>query len=826
MELIGAKLKNFYKIGTLVTNNDSSSQKYFSLKVPHYQRPFSWEGDLVSKLVTDWFKHKNKIGDHRLNLEEIESDSTNRYFAGSIVTVAHKEGTHEYEKLVSHSLVDGQQRYTVLFLTNFVNFSILRLLVRMSIVERKEAKSAQYIERLQKSLKFLFSEQSELYQEFSTSLKSLKKIIIDEGIPEDHSNLLKLLFLPKPIVNSDPKDLYISPIKSLFNSYKREVFLNLSYDLSLYNKSLENILSSYYFIGNESSPFIYGLRNIDIESKDESQSEIKYAKAINSIIDAFESEVKLLYPALSTSDYLEKLHEEISLFLELINVCVIQTNNINDAYTLFEVMNDRSLALNDLDLIKNQFFKEYVHTAEKNKNQLSDIDARQVDKHIEQIIQDCDNQWSEYIFNSNRAGDRKKKLISYLATTYLTHDVSINYKDKESYRSHLSTYLSEYNSYNEESLKRDFNIFQTCSILVEEANIPFSSKNRVAYSTEADINASQFKKTVQLLNALQLEGVLSGLINFVLRSIEHLDSEFSINQAHKFIKLLMLKSFPSKSKFEKIYNTDYESIHTIYEKIQINSSLFWKTTIQSQDYIKPRELSVNVINSHYLMSNFDSWNNFTHMKDLDKDFKNWIISWNYNKSAQTKIKILFLRLLQFDLDDNRDLILRDAKNTLSSDQAETVELDHVIAQNSDAKNYIINKQDINSEQFEMKIHSLGNMMLLTKLKNRQKLNKPVSEVVDIYNGMINIKGQFVGKNLDAFSNRLHELFQEYNDLRREHSLLLSNTEEPQPSDEYFLKSSKSQLLLDEKLKEIIDQIDNRSEFLVNYFLKAINYEQT
>lgn len=41
--------------------------------------------------------------------------------------------------------------------------------------------------------------------------------------------------------------------------------------------------------------------------------------------------------------------------LEHIKFCVIITGNENDAYTLFEVLNDRALDIEDLDLIKNLF---------------------------------------------------------------------------------------------------------------------------------------------------------------------------------------------------------------------------------------------------------------------------------------------------------------------------------------------------------------------------------------------------------------------------------------------------------------------------------------
>ena len=41
MDLKGAILRNFYNVGTLVTQ--PTPEEFFSLKVPHYQRPYKWD---------------------------------------------------------------------------------------------------------------------------------------------------------------------------------------------------------------------------------------------------------------------------------------------------------------------------------------------------------------------------------------------------------------------------------------------------------------------------------------------------------------------------------------------------------------------------------------------------------------------------------------------------------------------------------------------------------------------------------------------------------------------------------------------------------------
>lgn len=41
MNLNGAVLRNFYNVGTIVT--EPNPVDYYSLKVPHYQRPYNWD---------------------------------------------------------------------------------------------------------------------------------------------------------------------------------------------------------------------------------------------------------------------------------------------------------------------------------------------------------------------------------------------------------------------------------------------------------------------------------------------------------------------------------------------------------------------------------------------------------------------------------------------------------------------------------------------------------------------------------------------------------------------------------------------------------------
>lgn len=101
MQLMGAVLRNFYEIGTLV-NQTEKNETPFSLKVPHYQRPYKWTETEIENLIRDW---KGNLLDEMIHLKSTINSSGNKYFAGSVVSVAVPNSQF-------HSLIDGQQRTT------------------------------------------------------------------------------------------------------------------------------------------------------------------------------------------------------------------------------------------------------------------------------------------------------------------------------------------------------------------------------------------------------------------------------------------------------------------------------------------------------------------------------------------------------------------------------------------------------------------------------------------------------------------------------------------------------------------------------------------
>ena len=107
MQLNGANVTNFYGITSPVSAVGSVLEPSWPVKIPIYQRPYTWSGSMVCRLINDW----QEVGDN--------------YFAGTLVSVYTEEtinnpGSGDPKTEARTEIIDGQQRYTTLFLVTIV----------------------------------------------------------------------------------------------------------------------------------------------------------------------------------------------------------------------------------------------------------------------------------------------------------------------------------------------------------------------------------------------------------------------------------------------------------------------------------------------------------------------------------------------------------------------------------------------------------------------------------------------------------------------------------------------------------------------------------
>ncbi|WP_318518025.1 DUF262 domain-containing protein [Photobacterium leiognathi] len=661
MELKEAKITNYYN---LTFGTDQGSDKAL-VSIPHYQRPYRWPPEYINTLINDW-----------LNEEK------GNYFTGSIVTVKKDSG-------IIHQLIDGQQRYTTVFLVNFVCFLITRLAIREALLYRRS--------RVSGLLDSLLTSATYLYGEFDKdNFEELKENILEKiDSFEDAKNadkeveiqeqLLELFFnnmyLPTfPEGKSDYKYEY----KKLLSQSFEEKSIKLSYDRTAFNIQLKTALTNSLIKLDSQNE-----QTIEFIEVDESPIVTQYMNSIKTIFDHFteisgNSEDEPLLKAINTIKTIEK-------FMKEVNFCVIQTGSVNDAYTLFEVLNDRALSLDDLDLIKNQFYKRYCLS---NKSES--------ERHIDKVIESREEQWGEHIFPDG-IKQAHKPLITYIFSSFYSGETDYLLQSSEKNRLKITNYLNSRESYQDFDFLKDFNTLEAATTFVHSFDIWHKSKNKRALKAEYSVNNTATEKLVHLLAALGQFGVLVGLTNVIFKYIE-------VNISQNFEPKLVNQFFN-----ELIGNSDsHIEIHKLSKRI-------WKLVMQAPSAEAPREYAVSLIKNNHINSN---GNNFIESdfitKQLESELESWLENWLYNKN-DIKICILFARLIK---SSSKEIEQNEFKKTLSDSEVEKLHLDHMEPSNVPGHNQ---SKYFESEDRQLIVNGLGNMFPLPGSLNISKSNQPFIE---------------------------------------------------------------------------------------------------
>lgn len=712
MDLRGAKIQSFFKITADVKSDDDSSSTK-EVRIPHYQRPYKWGEEQISKLINDW-----------------HTEGENKYFAGSIVTVADNDQRHQ--------LIDGQQRFTTSFLTNFIRFLLTRILLREGISGYKVYFLQGILDQYKDSVNYLFSN-SLGNKALLSDIAEIESIIHEFAGNSDPSNidektrtntldkLLPLLGLPKTSLNeADPE--YAKMHKALLHKFivnkantNNEPSLSLTYDRQTYNNELlETLTSTCITLGSQSYPEIYFL----VDEEETSDTIKNYINALKCIFTQF-NEIKRQEKKCEPFQFTLSLTSKINDFLNKVSFCVVQTGNLNDAYTLFEVLNDRALALDDLDLIKNQLYKKFV-TANENIENITPSD-------IDNTIQHIDEQWVSKIFKDEI--DSKRHTIAYLAIVFITGSTSIKNRDGVSYRSSIESYLAGLETYSPEDIKRHFNIFHCAKIFLEIFDIKFGNQTYHALKNELEINSSMALKTAHFLVAIDQIGVLSGLFNFMLKyiSIHDNNPEFCPQKVMASFNQMTSDKCP-----DEIKNQSYE---------------IWKVAMLAKSAEKPREFAKQLIQDNnlntqsyrpnYLASDSHS--------ELIVDFENWLRTWQYRPKSP-KIRLLFAKLFKLTKKPNGDLVQQVFSSNLANKDVADLQLDHMEPISFNPSNSSAYFQSHDRKQH---VDGLGNMMPLPKQFNIKKRNDPLRTSFKHYHSA-GLTNTFLLQDAESLYNKNHD----------------------------------------------------------------------
>lgn len=690
MDLRGAKIRSFYEITADVETDINSDYQVRVMKVPHYQRPYKWSDEQITKLVEDW----RVVGD-------------NKYFCGSVVTAV-----TGLDKFSEHQVIDGQQRFTTLFLANFICYMLCRINIRLAIDTKRPVDFYKICEGYGYSEKFLLH-----YGNQSNSLKSLSDYLTNkyedcvdsEGSYQLYKDaILEMLALPTDKTEDDEE--YLHEHYELFSNWFCSVdnSLFLAYDRSSFNDDVRHVLSSVCIYLSEQKQPELTFYNADCFTEIQQQ----YKNALVCLFELFKvaatEQLEAERGKIKPFNFSLKMVSLITSFLNNIKLCVIQTGSVDDAYVLFEVLNDRALALDDLDLVKNQIYKSYVLSNQaKNKPE----SPAKVDK----VIQFFDEEWVEKLFKGNVIW--RNKLVAYLATVFITGDSSLQHDESNGYRKSLQKHLSvleQRGLFNENEIKKYLNIFKACRALVETFGLGFKKRDADALEKEWDRNASSLMKTIHLTYALKYEGVLAGLVSFILKYISLKDGcqDFAPDRVQDELTKLSTSAVGQSA------------------DVSLQANQLWKLVIMSKDYKASREFSRTLIENNSLLKsgyqlNQIYANDVAYLKD---EFQSYLRSWSYGANP-FRLRVLFARLLSYGVSEEGTLKSQVVQYTLPIEQIKLLELDHLEPRNI---NESCRDKYFSGFNRDKLVNGIGNMMPLPKNLNIKKSDKPLAESKGFY----------------------------------------------------------------------------------------------
>lgn len=696
MELKGAEIRNILE---LCMDIGAKAKVPLKINIPFYQRPYKWEEKQITTLIDDFYK--NKIENSQLE-----------YFVGAVVLV--QDPKSNGERL---DVIDGQQRLTSIFLLNYLGYLLQRAYTEELISLKKSSTISEALRKLEEFYKNLFG--CKYVDKFERIQKEIseKLEMVDSSEKPDEIELLykQMLEIYREELQLETKNLTDINKFLLLNESKQKNFIKddelaITYSRESYNEvMIEALAQIYVVVSKDQNPII---KNCYTGSDKNIQ---RYIAAIECQFN----KINELLEQVTVDNSLKYTSKMISFIDEMINnikFCVIITGNEKDAYTLFEVLNDRALKIDDLDLIKNLFLKSYC-------NKSGDLNDK-----INENIELLDNVWGEKIFNVDLSIS-SSKLISYLGAVYLTGDDSIVFKETQRYREAIEKYYLNQYSIEDKKYKfikafNDVGVFWMIRVLISEYKMDFRSKSQAWIDAECDVRKSITYKTFHMLNALKLEGVMPALVNVIIKKyfIKYVgDKTLDIDGFRDYIKKIAEDYKHSEEEFKDIHNWAFE---------------IWTTAIRAKDYSIPREIAKKIIKSVSVDKEYvdDLCVSTDYKAELIRQFAAWISSWQYRAGSQEslKIKILFIVLFMTEK-TNKFLRFNPTVNAFNTDE---IQLDHMEAAkpNGTAAEKYFTPSDA-KENREKYINSLGNIIILDSKNNNDKNNKPLTEALEYYNAM-------------------------------------------------------------------------------------------
>ena len=692
-------------------------------KIPYYQRPYEWDKEHIDNLIGDYIKNKT-------------TGTSYEYFIGAAVLV--KNIREELE------VVDGQQRVTTMYLLNYLRFVLSKALVEYDLM------FSGYITQASKDLDKLKEQYIELIGNAHTS--EIEKMIkdVNKKISNSTSSYMKgdaksaekeiksALSLYRKCMGMSEKDsrdeeFMVDSIQKSKDFWDNEE-LALNYSRKKFNDKLKEALANIVCVLDSlGKPIFINEENVK-KIKNDDEIVGQYVEAVyyeyNNILKIIEDE------GATEREITVGMIELIEEMLEKIEFCAVVTGSEKDAYALFESLNDRNKAVDDLDLIKNLYLRAYYNKSGDSPTQL------------EAGLSEIDHIWNNGIFTKDN-----RQNMSLFGAVYLTGDINLDEKNGLGVRKSIDAYLESFSTYSIDDVCNDIRTYKLIREILNKTSITGYNLNKSLLIAENNKSLSITFKCIYLIRALKYTNVLTGLINVIVRTyIEQNPGNIDVTDfRNNFLDGLELASNHKDPRYEKINEIAYD---------------LWRVCIMSENYEYPREYATQLINNF----NKNTYNvsgaslTTTLFDNTKKQFNNWLPAWRYSIAAKDiRLKVLLIRLLQSEKDDTKNELILNSATAIVLSKPENAELDHLEPDKPDTSfsNSLFFQPPAGKTRAEI-VDGLGNFMILDDYHNIKKSNCPLFKSMDYYDEMLAGKNHWLvdevkndlssGKNFDTIAS--------------------------------------------------------------------------
>lgn len=667
-------------------------------KIPYYQRPYEWGKEHIENLISDFMKNKS-------------GGTSTEYFVGATVLVTNNKQELE--------VVDGQQRVTTMYLLNMLRFILQRSLVDFDL------KSSRHLTDVSKDLSELVKRYEELIgEEHSAEISIMKKIVSEKianwmdaavaGKPEDGkialSEAIQSFSSCMGISQKAISDIeYVEDSQNLARNFWENEKLSICYSRETFNKKLKEALSLVVCSLDSTGAVNFMLNESDIKGiKQKDEILGQYVDALFVEFTAVSNAIKNGNTGATGRDITIECIDLIEEMIEKIEFCAVVTGNEKDAYALFESLNDRNKAVDDLDLIKNLYLRTYCMK--------SGDDPQIIEKNLERI----DELWNDHIFTK-----KNKTIISLLGAVFITGDFEIDEKNESKIRKVIDSYMEDKITYSFDDICNDIKVYKMIRLIFDIFDIPDVKKNEALYTAESSNINSITYRAMHLIDALGYKNVMSGLVNAIVGTyIKNNSGNIDLYNYEQFLRDLSLKTNEKKGIITEVTRLSYD---------------LWRLSLLSKNYETPRKYAKIIIESvnknkqdfSAVLLKPDS------TSDAIKEFVNWMSVWQYGSNNE-KLKVLFIRLLQSQHSAVTKELILNAPTGIFLKDPKKIQLDHLEAADPDKSNVTIDayfKAPAGKTRKEI-VDGLGNFMILDSDNNNFKNNIPLVDAMFFYDNML------------------------------------------------------------------------------------------